>query len=243
MSDANKTSKYCLECGRWFVPKMRKSVCCSPECRGIYYRKTHREDERRRARDWRLNNPEKYALLNHAEPPRYGTCKNCDAVFRIRTTGKFCSISCRGKYRRKTQPEWYRAAYLRDKPRSNALSRKRYHATRQKAPWEILLTAAKVRAKKRGLPFDLTYEWAKARWTGCCEVSGLPFEQPAKRSPFSASIDQIEAKIGYTQNNCRFVLWGINSMKGIGSYEDVFKISAAISSARKGSLLYRVEPS
>lgn len=101
---------------------------------------------------------------------------------------------------------------------------------RLNTPWWRLLYAAEGRAKKRGIPFTLTPEWAEANWTGKCETSGLDFfiSTGVRRGCFSPSIDQIEPKKGYTPENSRFVLWAINAMKDVGSYEDVILIAKAI---------------
>ena len=67
------------------------------------------------------------------------------------------------------------------------------------------------RERKTPVPFDLTIEWALERWTGRCEITGLPFEvrKVGGPNPFSPSIDRIIADKGSTQDNCRFVLFGI----------------------------------
>ena len=88
------------------------------------------------------------------------------------------------------------------------------------------------RERKTPVPFDLTIEWALERWTGRCEITGLPFEvrKVGGPNPFSPSIDRINADNGYTQDNCRFVLFGINALKGNGSDEDVAGIAHALAS-------------
>ena len=103
---------------------------------------------------------------------------------------------------------------------------------RERQPWVALLKAAERRAKKRGIVFSLTREWAKSRWTGRCEMSGIAFDMsmpgtPGGR-PFSPSIDRRDAALGYTKDNCQFVLWAINTMKSGGDNELVFKVAKAI---------------
>lgn len=100
---------------------------------------------------------------------------------------------------------------------------------RRKDPVKYLIRAAKFRASKRDLPFDLTIEWARQRWTGNCELTGIAFEtQSYAQGPRSPSIDKILPRAGYTQDNCRFVLSAVNSMKGNGSDAEMMFIARAL---------------
>lgn len=67
------------------------------------------------------------------------------------------------------------------------------------------------RAKKLGVPFDLSEAWFSARLErGCCEMSDLPFDFSEKRGPNTPTVDRIKAGGGYTHDNCRLILWSIN---------------------------------
>ncbi|MDE2097098.1 MAG: hypothetical protein KGL39_07620 [Patescibacteria group bacterium] len=115
---------------------------------------------------------------------------------------------------RSLHPEW------RQTERTNLKARR---------PWHQSLLNARNRAAKKGYEFDLTREWAAATWTGFCAVSGLPFVfGKQRRFPFSPSIDRIDSSRGYTQDNCRFVLFAVNSLKGNGTDEEMVKIAHAI---------------
>jgi len=99
-----------------------------------------------------------------------------------------------------------------------------------------LLEGAKQRAKAQHLPYTLTEKWAITTWTGACAVTGLTFvfKPRGKRkwdkgtSLYSASIDRISPKKGYTQKNCRFVLTSINWFKNHGSDADILRIATAL---------------
>lgn len=98
-------------------------------------------------------------------------------------------------------------------------------------PWKELLHAARWRAKKKGLEYALTHEWAAERWTGFCEVSGLPFRLGLREAGpkfFSPSIDRIAPAKGYVPDNCRFVLWAINSFKHDATDEDMMMVARAL---------------
>lgn len=90
-----------------------------------------------------------------------------------------------------------------------------------------LLINAKSRAKKKNKPFNLTKEWAVEKYTGQCELSGIKFKNTTSvfdSNSFSASIDRIDPKIGYLQENCRFILNCLNSFKGTMSDEQMFEV-------------------
>lgn len=104
-------------------------------------------------------------------------------------------------------------------------------AARLISPWLRLVSSAKSRALKYNIPFDLTEEWAVSRWTGQCELTNIPFRTDLPGSgpkTFSPSIDQIKPRAGYTQTNCRFVLWAVNALKHDGTDEDMYLVAAAL---------------
>lgn len=97
-------------------------------------------------------------------------------------------------------------------------------------PWRYAVLRAKQRAKARDLLFDITPEWATARWTGRCELSGLLFEQGDNQIvPLSPSIDRIDQSLGYIQRNCRFICMALNAMRGgCGTDEQMVAIASAL---------------
>ena len=107
----------------------------------------------------------------------------------------------------------------------------RAQKARLASPWKELLHAARWRARKKNVPFELTNEWAAARWTGRCEVSGFEFSLGQRTSGpkfFSPSIDRIDAIKGYVSDNCRFVLWAVNSFKHDATDADMLLVARAI---------------
>jgi hypothetical protein len=104
---------------------------------------------------------------------------------------------------------------------------------RKRANWIYLIRKARERAKIDGIPCDLTADWGRARYTGKCEITGIPFERRYQcgHSPFSASIDRIEPDLGYTQKNCRFILFGVNALKSDGTDDEMLTIARALVAA------------
>ncbi len=82
-----------------------------------------------------------------------------------------------------------------------------------------LLRSAARRAKKKGRDYSLSIEWATERIKACegrCEATGILMVRPKGRGEDrwnSPSIDRIDSSLGYTEDNCRFVIWAFNNMK------------------------------
>lgn len=82
------------------------------------------------------------------------------------------------------------------------------------------LAGAKVRARQRGLPFEIDIDWAlktARKQDFKCQLTGIPFFSELKdrkfsRSPLAPSIDRIDSSIGYTKENCRITNVAINTM-------------------------------
>lgn len=139
-------------------------------------------------------------------------------------------------YERNKKAHYVRAQkYRKEHPE---IRKTEYHNARKKRPWLMALTNASNRSAKKGFSFDLTREWCEQTWTGLCAVSGLPFVFGSQTHfPFAPSIDRIDSSKGYTQDNCRFVLFAVNSLKGTGTDEQMLSIAQAIVARSKLSPL------
>ena len=99
-----------------------------------------------------------------------------------------------------------------------------------------LVDLAKRRSIRKNIPFNLDGEWIDKHWTGRCELTNIPFIiglGTSKKTVYSPSIDRIKPELGYTKGNCRFVLWGVNAFKGVGTDKDMYKIANALIDERK----------
>ena len=163
-------------------------------------------------------------------------CIVCDSEFLpYRKRQKCCSRKCYLVHERDARCARMRS-YYRKYPEKWTTHSNHWRAKRAaERPWYNLLGTAKYRAKKESLPFDLTHEWASARWTGYCEMSGIQFVLNKSRSSFSPTIDKVDSSLGYVQSNCRFVLFGVNCMKYTGSDSDVLKMAQGIANRAAAS--------
>jgi len=70
-------------------------------------------------------------------------------------------------------------------------------------------------AKKRGLEASLSMDWFEGRLNfGVCELTGLEFDMTCGKSAYSPSVDRINNDKGYTEDNCRLILWALNAAFG-----------------------------
>lgn len=96
-----------------------------------------------------------------------------------------------------------------------------------------MLIWIRKRAAEKQYEFDLTREWIEQRLVrGTCEVTGLTFDlgrDTAQRfNPWCPSIDRIDSSKGYTQGNCRAVVWIYNMAKSEWSDEVVMRFAKAL---------------
>lgn len=242
------SKKRCQDCRKWFSPQTPRRRFCGPTCQHRDWVKNNKAHVDEYQREWVQGNPEARERYNAKR--RHGwkntVCKNtdCKKVFR-KTSGqsKYCSPKCREKSRRMRPGEREKTSARAVKYAKNNRTRIRtwyrayypgYALKKMTAqPWSTLLTGAKRRAKVKKVAFDLTPEWASSRWTGCCELTGLPFSGPNKRVGYknrnmSPSIDRIDAAGPYTQENCRIILWAINCFKRDSSDAEMYGIAKAL---------------
>lgn len=119
--------------------------------------------------------------------------------------------------------------------RHPGVSRAALRKRRAELPWYSSLIGSGQRARDNEVEYDLTAEWAKTTYTGACSLTGIPFIISAKEKagksglrPYSPSIDRINPLKGYTQDNCRFVLFAVNSFKNTMSDAEMYYIAEAL---------------
>lgn len=96
-----------------------------------------------------------------------------------------------------------------------------------------LVAAARSRAALKGLPFDLKVERVQAALErGCCEATGIPFNLSSKRDWATPSLDQKRAGQGYTSENTRVILFGLNAACGNWGEDRLLQIVEALTAQR-----------
>jgi hypothetical protein len=124
----------------------------------------------------------------------------------------------------------YKISFKGTDEKSRKSRRDSYHKNKHKYEYNYLsglLTKIKSRAKKFNRDFNLTKEFIENLYfkqNGCCAVTAIPFSNEKyndyKRKPFAPSLDRIDSKMGYTQDNVRFVCSMVNA--ALGEFGDKF---------------------
>ena len=87
---------------------------------------------------------------------------------------------------------------------------------------------ARYRAKKKGLPFNLTLDYVKEIWPddNKCRVFGTPFVRgKGTQCPTSPSIDRIEPAKGYTIGNVQVISRRANLIKNDATAAEVMVVA------------------
>lgn len=88
-----------------------------------------------------------------------------------------------------------------------------------------LLDSAQRRARKRGIPFDLSIE--DIAIPDRCPVFGTPFEFATSRvSANSPSVDRVIPALGYVRGNVRVISHRANTLKSDASLEELRAVVA-----------------
>lgn len=123
-------------------------------------------------------------------------------------------LACRNWYHADPQRARARVARYKEKhPEKVRAQGVRQYASRRAA---ALIGAAKSRARKKGLPFNLSEHVAFYHAlveAGVCQLTGLPLSKQ-HGSPFAPSLDRIKPELGYVHGNVRVVLFAINMALG-----------------------------
>jgi hypothetical protein len=125
-----------------------------------------------------------------------------------------------------------RAERIRKRSDPNLIA-KRYKNWRDTRRGHALTNVVKHRAKNRGMEFNLTAEDIQRRIdNGTCELTGIPFDLTQPRAWNAPSLDRIDSKKGYTQNNVRVILYAVNVMANTWGSEKILTIAEAITQRR-----------
>ena len=98
------------------------------------------------------------------------------------------------------------------------------------------LRAAKIRAKRFTLAFDLSVEDLLELWDrqkGCCAISGIPLvldDQTFGKQAFRPSVDRIQPKRGYVRGNVRLVATIVNFGLNKWTLEEFVRMCKAVAS-------------
>jgi len=133
-----------------------------------------------------------------------------------RHTCKACEIAKRVQHyaANKQRVNEYSSAWkARNRGRRAETLRREYEAT---DPIVLMLRTAKSRAKKRGVPFQLTP--ADIEVPAVCPILGIPIQRSRELlAPGSPSLDRIIPTLGYVPGNVAVISQRANTIKNSGT--------------------------
>lgn len=230
--------RICSECGKCLL-KNSKAKTCSNRCNTARWRRLNPDKNRKNYTVWNSKNRHKIRVYNHNSHVRYMESRpdsicalpECGSAFRPFGRRMYCSPECTAKAKNRTPASRSRRRrwVIRHRDAARAAQRRWRHETDMIYPWYSLIRQARSRARQKGLKYNLSDDWAREKWTGKCELTGLAFAKRGdpdwKKYAMRASLDRIIPSKGYIKSNCRFILYSLNSMKVDGSDKTIFVIA------------------
>lgn len=154
----------------------------------------------------------------------YSHCKACEAAYR-RTRSEETKKYMRTYYTdNKEHLSEQMAEHYQNHKEERARYNKAYYRARRMNNLEgDILCRCKYRAKKKGIPFNLTLEDIVI--PDNCPVLGIPLDRAGigekGARPDSPSIDRISPELGYTKGNVRIISHRANTLKANATLEEM----------------------
>jgi hypothetical protein len=161
-------------------------------------------------------------------------CRQGHVVYRYTKSG-MCAQCSSVRAKKKWGEGWRQNVVGRDEvnKRWNASSKgqeakRRWKRKNPKRAWAVCATgSAKMRAKLKDIPFDLTTDYVESITPDTCPVFGTPFSFIGGKcmTESSASIDRIDTRFGYVRGNVAVISFKANAIKNRYSSHDIRKVA------------------
>lgn len=168
-------------------------------------------------RKWREKNPDKVKDYSRS----YYAQHQERIVEYQRQHGKIDSVAAKKKEKAKEK-------YLRHKPKMSQKTQE----WRTNSPAEYLLSAAKQRARRGELPFNI--DVTDIVIPECCPLLGIRLVAfGGKRTDATPSLDRIETMKGYVKGNIWVISWRANRLKCDATLDELRGIVAGLENATR----------
>ena len=168
---------------------------------------------------------EEFSIKRAAKDGRNGSCKVCD-----REAKQEYRDANREKYRENSRLHREKNKEKINKQQNEGYQRhreKRLTSMKQKRlekPEVELLKGAKYRAKKKGLPFNITLDDVRA--PDVCPVLGIPlYVGEGVLHKGSPTLDRFDPELGYVQGNVNVISSLANTIKSNATWSEVLAVS------------------
>ena len=128
-------------------------------------------------------------------------------------------------------PEKYKTYYKKNRAKRLAYAAGLYYKRRKEKPGHMLWLAARQRAKRYELEFDITEDDIKDPLV--CPILGIEIIPGAPpRSPNLPSLDRIDNDKGYTKDNVQVISYRANTLKSDMTVEEAYLVYGALDRGR-----------
>ena len=106
--------------------------------------------------------------------------------------------------------------------------KQRYKLRDPKKTWTAYaIRDAKNRAKKKGLPFNISLEYLRTIVPDVCPIFGTAFKWMGngKIVPESPSLDRIVPSLGYIEGNVAIISSRANNIKSYATWQEILMVS------------------
>lgn len=162
---------------------------------------------------------DEFSLKKKGEPFRKSACKSCAAA------------DTRARYAANPAPRLEYAAVSRKDPVIRRRINDRRNALRRSNPSLELWRLAKVRARQRGLPFDI--EVSDVEVPPFCPVLGIQLRWGCSKRQLdeSPTVDRIRPELGYVKGNVCVISWRANRLKSDATEKELAAVLRYVQSA------------
>jgi hypothetical protein len=126
------------------------------------------------------------------------------------------------KKKRETDPEYAKKRSEYNKANA-AYFNKKTKEYNMKQPFHYAFKRLRLRAKQKGIPFDLDEQYLIDLWTGKCAIFNTVLCDPystTTQDPNKATVDRVIPEIGYIKGNVKWVSNKANIIKSFGTIEE-----------------------
>lgn len=88
-------------------------------------------------------------------------------------------------------------------------------------PLKVVCSAAKGRATKNNIPFNISSDYLEGLWTGKCACCGVDIEYGTNDRKHQAQLDRSIPSVGYVKGNVAFLCKTCNMIKSDACWEEV----------------------
>lgn len=132
---------------------------------------------------------------------------------------KECYNKCREYYKTHREQE-IRRAQKSNRNKDRDIENEKKRERRKKNPVSYILMGAKGRAKKRGIPFDITHKDIVV--PDVCPILGIPLCMAnGSASGNSPSLDRIKPEYGYIKGNVQVISHRANTIKSDSTLDEL----------------------